>query len=151
METNDYVAKFIQILRKVEGLDLFSDSAKLTKTEFRILREIVQEDKKGKGIISSELARRIGVTRSAISQIVNKMEKRGIVKRVSAPNDKKIAFIQLSESTRGVYEEQCKQADDMLKQIVAVYGKENMENFISSCNELIETFKKVRAESKERE
>ena len=151
MEINDYVAEFIQLLRKVEGLDLFPETAKLSKTEFRILREILEENEKGKGIISSELARRIGITRSAISQIVNKMEKRGIVKRVPAPNDKKIAYIQLSESTRGVYEEQCKQAGDMLKKIVAVYGKDNMEQFIASCNNLIDAFKTVKTEMKEKE
>lgn len=148
---NDYVAEFIHILRKVEGLDLFPETAKLSKTEFRILREIIEESEKGNSIISSELARRIGITRSAISQIVNKMEQRGIVKRVSAPNDKKIAYIQLSESTHGVYEEQCKEAGDMLKKIVAVYGKENMDKFIASCNDLIDAFKTVRTEMKERE
>lgn len=151
METNDYIARFIQILRKMEGLDLFPATAKLTKTEFRILREIVEEGEKGKGIISSELARRIGVTRSAISQIVNKMEERGIVKRVPAPNDRKIAFIQLSENTRGIYEEQCKQADDMFKKIVAVYGKDKMESYIASCNEFVETVKKVSSEQQGRE
>lgn len=144
---NDYVAEFIHILRKVEGLDLFSSTAKFSKTEFRILREIIEENEKGKGIISSELARRIGITRSAISQIVNKMEERGIVKRVPAPNDKKIAYVQLSESTVGIYEDQCRQAGDLLKKIVAVYGKENMEKFISSCNDLIDAFKKVKSET----
>ena len=144
---NDYVAEFIRILRKVEGLDLFPETAKLSKTEFRILREIIEESEKGGEIISSELARRIGITRSAISQIVNKMEQRGIVKRVPAPNDKKIAYVRLSESTLGIYEEQCRQAGDFLKKIVAVYGKENMEKFISSCNDLIDAFKTVKTES----
>ena len=148
---NDYLAEFIQILRNVEGLDLFPSTAKLSKTEFRILREIIEESEKGNGIISSELARRIGITRSAISQIVNKMEARGIVKRVPAPNDKKIAYVQLSESTHGVYEEQCKQAGDMLEKIVSVYGKENMDQFIASCNNLIDAFKTVTTEMKESE
>ncbi len=74
-ETNEYLTQFMQILRKIENLDLFAATAKFSKTEFRILREIVTENERGNQIISSELARRIGVTRSAVSQIVNKMEK----------------------------------------------------------------------------
>ena len=80
-ETNEYLTQFMQILRKIENLDLFAATAKFSKTEFRILREIVTENERGNQIISSELARRIGVTRSAVSQIVNKMEKEGVIKR----------------------------------------------------------------------
>lgn len=147
MEKNEYVMQFSQIMREVEGLDLFA-TCKLTRTEFRILREIIHENEKGKDIISSELARRIGVTRSAISQIVGKMEKQGTLKRVSAPNDKKIAYVRLSERTLEVYEEQCSQAGDLLSKIVDVYGKDKMESFISSCNELTEVYRKVKKEIK---
>ncbi len=45
-ETNEYLTQFMQILRKIENLDLFAATAKFSKTEFRILREIVTENER---------------------------------------------------------------------------------------------------------
>ncbi len=149
-ETNEYLTQFMQILRKIENLDLFAATAKFSKTEFRILREIVTENERGNQIISSELARRIGVTRSAVSQIVNKMEKEGVIKRAFSPDNKKIAYVQLSERTRGVYEEQCKQANEYISKIISAYGKEKWESFLSECRELSEVYENLKRETIER-
>lgn len=143
MENNEYLAQFMQIFRRLKNLDFFTASAKLSRTEFRVLREITSENKKGREIIASELARRIGVTRSAISQIVNKMEREGTIKRVPAPNDKKIFYVRLSESTVAVYEEQLKQANESLSKIVSVFGKERMDEFIASCKEIAEIYENI--------
>lgn len=144
MENNEYLAQFMQIYRRQKNLDFFADSAKLSRTEFRILREITSENAKGNQIIASELARRIGVTRSAISQLVNKMEREGTIKRVPAPNDKKIFYVQLSESTVAVYEEQLKRANECLSKIVSVYGKEKMDAFITACKEIAEIYENIK-------
>lgn len=51
------------------------------------------------------LARASGVTKGAISQIVKKLETKGIVRRYKkAANDKEV-FIELTEAGRGAYEE----------------------------------------------
>jgi DNA-binding MarR family transcriptional regulator len=143
MEINEYLVQFMQIVREIEGLELFESSAKLSKTEFRMLREIILEGEKDHSIISSELARRLGVTRSAVSQIVNKMEQNGIVKRVASPVDKKIAYIRLSEQSREVFEEQCLRANEFFARVVERYGKEQMDAFMTSCRELSKIFKQV--------
>ncbi len=151
MENYEYVAQFMQILRKIESLDIFAASAKFSKTEFRILREIVTENENGNQIISSELARRIGVTRSAVSQIVNKLENDGVIKRAVASDNKKIAYIQLSERTLEVYNEQYKQAHECLSKITAVYGKDKLDAFFASCKELIEVYESVKQEISNRQ
>ena len=38
METNEYLVKLFKIIKDMESLDLFSDAAKLSKTEFRLAR-----------------------------------------------------------------------------------------------------------------
>lgn len=143
MEINEYLVKYFQIVRNIEGIELFSQTAKFSGTEFRMLREILLEGEKGKKIISSELARRLGVTRSAVSQIVTKLEKQGIVKRVDSDVDRKIAYIQLSDRSVAVFEEQCRQANEVIEQVVERFGAEKMDALISSCEELAVTFAEV--------
>ena len=148
MEINEYLIKSFELMRSLENVDFFAVVSNLSRTEFHLLREVILEAEKGKNIISSELARRLGITRSAVSQIVTKMEQRGIVNRVSSPTDRKIAYICLSESSMAVFEEQCKQANETMKRIVELYGEDKIRTFF---NEYVELRKVVDLVMKERE
>ena len=92
IEINEYLLKLFHLVKDLGDIDFFWGKAKLSRTEFRILWEVANEQCEGRDIISSELARRIGITRSAVSQIVAKLEKNGIVKRVGSEYDRKIAY-----------------------------------------------------------
>lgn len=148
MEINEYLIKSFELMRSLENVDFFAGVSNLSRTEFHLLREVILEAEKGKNIISSELARRLGITRSAVSQIVTKMEQRGIVNRVSSPTDRKIAYICLSESSMAVFEEQCKQANETMKRIVELYGEDKIRTFF---NEYVELRKVVDLVMNERE
>ena len=148
MEINEYLIKSFELMRSLENVDFFAGVSNLSRTEFHLLREVILEAEKGKKIISSELARRLGITRSAVSQIVTKMEQRGIVNRVSSPTDRKIAYICLSESSMAVFEEQCKHANETMKRIVELYGEDKIRTFF---NEYVELRKVVDLVMKERE
>ena len=148
MEINEYLIKSFELMRSLENVDFFAGVSNLSRTAFHLLREVILEAEKGKNIISSELARRLGITRSAVSQIVTKMEQRGIVNRVSSPTDRKIAYICLSESSMAVFEEQCKHANETMKRIVELYGEDKIRTFF---NEYVELRKVVDLVMKERE
>lgn len=146
MEINEYLIKLIQTTKDFEGIDFFSGDAQLGKTEFRLLREIVMEGEKGGRIISSELARRLGVTRSAISQIVTKLEEKNIVKRVDSPTDKKIAYVQLSDRALSIFEEQCRQANALMERAVEEFGEDRLRELISAYDEFFVVLSRVRKE-----
>ncbi len=119
----------------MEDLNLFSYAAKLSKTEFRLIREIVMEGEQGKNIISSEIARRLGITRSAVSQVITKLEQRDIVKRVPSGTDRKTFYILLSERCISLFEEQCREANAIMERVVADLGEEKMRQLISIYDE----------------
>lgn len=149
MEINEYLIKFFQIVRDMENTDFFAGVSKLSRTEFRLLREVVmEEEEKGKSIISSELARRLGITRSAISQIVTKLEMKGIVKRVDSPTDRKIAYIRLSDSSLTVFEEQCKEANAIMERVVELVGEEKMNAFFHAYEAVGDAVAKAIKEAK---
>ena len=144
METNEYLIKLFKVIKDMESLNLFSDAAKLSKTEFHLVREIVMEGKEGRYIISSELARRLGITRSAVSQVVTKLEQRDVVKRVAAPDDKKIAYICLSDRSTAIFEEQCKQANAIIEHVVSDLGEEKVKKLIADYEEFSEALRRAR-------
>lgn len=144
MEINKYLVKLIQSIKDMESLNLFMGGAQLSKTEFRLLQEIVMEEEKGNKIISSELARRLGITRSAISQIVTKLEEKNIVRRVGSDTDKKIAYIELSEYTMEIFEKQCREANAIMERVVAEFGEEKLQKLFKANDEFAAVLNKVK-------
>lgn len=138
IELNPYLIRLLEIAQGLDTAQLFPEVSKLTKTEFRILREIIVEEQQGNHIISSELARRVGVTRSAISQIVTKLEERNVLKRTDAPDDKKIAYVELSDKAHGLFDKECEQVNFNMEKIVNEFGAQKMDNWLKQCDELIE-------------
>ena len=145
MELNEYAIKLFHAVEQVESIKFFEKSATLSKTEFRLLREVITEREKGEEIISSELARRLGITRSAISQIVTKLENRGILVRAAAEDDKKIAYIRLSEQSVALYEEQCRQANELMNEVTKKFGVTRTKRLSAECDEFLRLLKEARA------
>ena len=110
------------------------------QTEMQMIGEILANRERGKRIISSRLAEALGITRSAVSQMVNKLETKGVVRRVPDSRDKKIAYIELSDKARSIYEESRARVNGLLERIVAKLGAEKVEHFITGTNEFIDAF-----------
>ena len=61
------------------------------RTELRLLNEVVSAQYQNEHIISTQLAKRIGVTRSSVAQMVADLERRNVLRRLPAEDNKKIA------------------------------------------------------------
>ena len=147
MESGKYLNKLILTVKFMEGLDIMPASVNLTQTEFRLLREIVMEREAGKKIISSELARRLAITRSAVSQIVTKLEQRGVVERQPSPTDRKIFYVVLSEASLNVFKKQCDEANKLINRVIEQFGKEKADRLIELYEDFASVFDQVREES----
>lgn len=147
MESGKYLNKLILTVKFMEGLNVLPGSVNLSQTEFRLIREIVMEREAGNKIISSELARRLNITRSAVSQLVTKLENRGIVKRTASPTDRKIFYVVLTDASLSVFQQQCEEANQLINRVVEEFGKEKADQLIELCEEFAVVFDRVRKES----
>ena len=147
MESGKYLNKLILTVKFLEGLDMMPANTNLTQTEFRLIREIVMEREAGKNIISSEIARRLNITRSAVSQLVNKLEKRGVIERMAAPDDRKIFYVVLSESSLNVFKRQCNETNKLINRVVEEFGKDKTDQLIELYEEFASVFDRVREEN----
>ena len=138
IEINEYLLKLFHLVKDLGDIDFFWGKAKLSRTEFRILWEVANEQCEGRDIISSELARRIGITRSAVSQIVAKLEKHGIVKRVGSEYDRKIAYIRLTDEAKETFLQQARQANEFADRVLAEFGKERLDKLLDESREFSE-------------
>ena len=93
----DYLRRIFLLSKKVEEIMQTDKSTPFNTTELRLMKELLIARLEGTRLISTQIAKRLGVTRSSVSQMVNKLEAQGIVRRQADEVDRKIAYILMTE------------------------------------------------------
>ena len=84
---------FIKLQRRERSPRTFGDAGPLTPSEIHTIDAIGC----GNGILMSELADRLGVTKGAVTQIVKRLENKEFVKRSPHPDDSRSILVSLKE------------------------------------------------------
>lgn len=137
-----YLQMVFSLLKKRENIILSDIETHFGNTELRLLFEVLTAKYEGKRLISTQLAKILGVTRSAVSQIVDRLEKDGVVQRVADDVDRKIAYIELTEKTLETYEGDLKKCQNFINRVVDRFGEDNFcqmvelfEGFVEAINQ----------------
>lgn len=126
-----YLLTIYQTMKKRDSFAIATKNTHFNDTELRLLAEIVSANSEGERLISTQLATRLGVTRSAISQIVNHLEKEGILRRVADDFDRKIAYIELTEKTMEIYKKDWEASQRFFGKVVKKFGE---DRFFEMCS-----------------
>ncbi len=147
-QNEKYLYAVFSMLKKREGLVVTDKKTRFNDTELRLIGEVLMAKHKGERLISTEIAVRLGVTRSAISQIVNRLEAEGVVERFPDDRDKKIAYVEVTETTLKTYEKDIEQAAKFVGRVVSDYGAEKFEKMCAMIDEFMELMKAAKQEVK---
>lgn len=134
---DEYLTKMFAMLRKRDDMIAIPNKTSLNKTEFRLITEIACARALGERYISAQLAKRLGITRSAISQIVNGLEEKNIVKRVPDEVDQKIAYVELTDGIIEEYKPDIDACLDFVEELVEEFGEERFNEMYNAFNALI--------------
>lgn len=137
-----YLYEVFNLLKKRESLALSAKDTNFSETEFRLMAEIVSAKVNGKRLISTQLAKLLGITRSAVSQIVNRLESEGIVARISDAVDRKIAYIELTDKTLEKYGEDVQKNQRFIGNVVNRFGEENFYTMCSLFQSFVDAIEK---------
>lgn len=80
----------------------------LTGPQFMIVGLLTHE----KQLKMSELAEKMGLSASTVSDIVHRLERQSFVERVKSQEDGRVVFVQLTEAFKLAYEEKIKQIEN---------------------------------------
>ena len=133
-----YLDAMFTLLKDREGIVLSDKKNNFNDTELRMIGEILSAKKEGKRLISTQLATLLGITRSAVSQIVKRLETRGVIVRVDDEVDRKIAYIEVSDEVLGQYQQEFKLCANFASKVVKTYGIEKFEALCTSFEEFLE-------------
>jgi DNA-binding MarR family transcriptional regulator len=132
-----YFAEICFFMKVKDNLLPNDRKALFNRTELRLLSEVVAAQYEGERVISTQLAKRIGVTRSAVSQMVANLEEKGVLRRVASPVDKKIAYVEVAEEALETYGEELSEALAFLGDVVEEFGEDNFAQMCKLFREFV--------------
>ena len=132
------------LTRRMANMNVSKKNMLFNDTEMRLIGELINAQMHGKQIISTQIAKSLGITRSAVSQIVDRLENQNIVKRVADKVDRKIAYVELTEEGSKLCKNEAKVYMNRVNMLIEKFGEENFKEmcalFHSFCD-LVETEK----------
>ena len=137
-----YMYMLFSLMKKREDIIISDKKTQFNSTEIRLLFEILSAKHEGKRLISTRLASLLGITRSAVSQIVNRLEENGVVKRVADDVDRKIAYIEITDEIMEIYHEDLEKCQDFIERVVRNFGEEKFQTMYTLLNDFIEVLEK---------
>ncbi|MBQ8374734.1 MAG: MarR family transcriptional regulator [Clostridia bacterium] len=138
-ENKDYLFQLFEMVKDLRLASNTQRDERFNQTEVRLMTEIVYAKSKGERLISTQLASRLGVTRSAVSQIVNRLEEEKVIVRLPDEVDKKIAYVELSEEMETKFAEVIDKYSAFVGKVVAAFGKRRLEKMLSLIREFSQT------------
>jgi len=127
-------------LRKLERHPrTFGSAGSLTPSEIHTIDAIGTE----KGIIMSELADRLGVTKGAVTQLVKRLEVKNLIIRTSHPADSRSIILSLTDKGKIAYEAHKQLHLDFYQHLNNILSQEEIEIFDKAIVKLIAYLQKL--------
>ncbi len=133
-----YLNSIFTMMKNMDNLSIADKSTRFNNTEMRMIGEIMASRYVGKRLISTQLAQLLGITRSAVSQIVNRLEAQKILKRVADEVDRKIAYIEITDEALETYGKDLEVCVDFVGRVVDKFGVEKFNNMCAAFEEFCE-------------
>lgn len=128
-------------------MDIFG----LSKGEFRMMMSILDSEKAtGKcGVMVSDLSLQHDISKPAISQTVNILEKKGLVERCADESDRRVVRIQLTEKGHEVLAKAQIAMLQFVEKVVGKLGTEDTQTLIRLFNRLYQVLEEIYREQKD--
>jgi len=145
METSELLKLVFKAAQGLKDEDIIGSRKMRTfnNTEMRLIGCVIVHNEMGKEIISTQIAESLGITRSAVSQMVNRLEERGVVKRIPSEYDRKISFIRLTDSALEEYNKQKAKVETTIGKISELMGEKDMNQLARLITKFIDCKEKV--------
>lgn len=122
MQTEEILRDIYDVGRRFESLRGNRGLMRFCSSETLLVYELARAEEEGRKVIASDLAKALGVTRSAVSQTLAKLEKKGTVRRFSDGHGG--VSVELTARAHGEYEENRRWLGDFLAPVVERLGEE---------------------------
>lgn len=122
-------------------------SSNLNITELVVMRGLEDNCPYSESSINiSEVQSELHITKSAISQRMNSLEKKGFIERKINTEDRRKIVVTLTQTGKDILKETKKSANDNLNKIISHLGEKNIKQLISLLNQVSDVSEEIKRE-----
>jgi len=120
--------------------DLYT-GRELTKAQHQVLMAIAYHSTQENKLRISDLIFRLNRTQVSVSLIINRMEKKGLVKKIINASDRREVQVEITKKGMALLKSNTKLINEWIKKIFSVYSNEEMKTFIRLSNLLSDSLR----------
>lgn len=128
-----YVTVSFFVTKKAEALIRDQIDEELTNDQHYTLRQIYKVGR----CTSSELADKFGVKKSAITAIINRLYKKGLIQRTQDENDRRMVYLSLTDKGNELYKQAEEKIHHLVAAIITQFEQTEIEAFIDTYEKLL--------------
>ena len=129
--------KIYQIMQKFQKIRMNTKSTSETpRSEIMMLKMIKMNTSETQGVTISTLSELLEISKSAVSQMINALEDKKYVKRITTKNDRRLVYVRLTESGELCLAKELQSLLKGMAQIFAKMGEEDTEDLLRLLNKL---------------
>ena len=99
------------------------------------------------GMKTSELTKKMCITKPATSKMLNAMEEKGYIERISNKSDRRVVYVKITREGEEFLENQNKKFEKFTYKIVEKMGEEDIDTFIRLFGKLYNTIEEIQYEN----
>lgn len=125
------------------GLGRDLDNANITMSEFILMREVAKNTKESYNPMAlTEVREYLSVSKAAVSQMINSLEKRGYLTREVDVNNRRNIIVVLTEVGQEVYQKKNQEFFDRFEKVIQGIGETDISHFIAMINKMADAMGK---------
>lgn len=122
---------------------------KLSHSEMGVISALImatEGDAETYNVKMSEISHRLRITRPALTQSVDKLEKAGYIERVFLQSDRRATYLKLTEQGKAVFQEEKKRMVTAIASLLQKMGEEDAKEFVRLTGKLMTIVMEERGE-----
>ena len=124
-----------ELMNKMKNtLIRFQPMEKLSIGEVALLNVIHISSVRGERTTSSKLSDKLNISKPAASRMLNVVEEKGLIERISEKEDRRRVFIELTTYGKELYEKEINEYQDVCYEIVEKMGNKEMDELLELGN-----------------
>lgn len=139
---------FMNILFQVKRIDICNNvDMKLPYTELVVLNRLFSDDCiDGNSMCMSDIQSNLYISKPAVSQILNSLERKGYINRYIDTRDRRKIIVTATPAAHEVLKKSQTALDTKMDRILMEFGEENMTKLINQLAKLYEIYEKIESE-----
>ena len=136
MDTNN-AEKIHQMMQKFHKLRINTKIlGEMPNSEIMMLKKIKMNSSEDKGVTMSTLSDLLEISKPAVSQLINVLEDKGYVERITTKNDRRLVYVRLTENGEQCLAKQLRSFLDGMNQVFAKMGEDDTADLLRLLNKL---------------